>query len=73
MRYKADGNAAFQHGDFTEAIDCYSKAIDEPVHARDVAGEAPRRTTYLLNRAQAYLRRAEAGGVQLADTCAACS
>ena len=62
---KTLGNAAFTAQRYTDAIEQYSLAIEEPVHAADVAGESERRSVYLLNRAQAYLRRAQTAD----DTC----
>jgi hypothetical protein len=57
-KWKGDGNRAFKRGDFSLAIDLYSRAIDEPVHMQDMVTETPRRVAYLLNRAQGYLQRA---------------
>jgi hypothetical protein len=57
--FKEEGNAAYQRGEYCSAIKLYSQAIDEPVGSRDLPTEGPRRVAYLLNRAQAYLKRAE--------------
>lgn len=56
---KEEGTAAYHRGDFSAAIELYSRAIDEAVASRDLPTEGPRREVYLLNRAQAYLKRVE--------------
>ena len=58
--FKKRGNAAFEKGDYSSAIEAYGRAIDAPVSYHRLFDEAPRRATYHANRAAAYLRRGEA-------------
>ena len=58
--FKKRGNAAFEKGDDSSAIEAYGRAIDAPVSYRRLFDEAPRRATYHANRAAAYLRRGDA-------------
>ena len=58
--FKKRGNAAFEKGDYSSAIEAYGRAIDAPVSYRRLFDEAPRRATYHANRAAAYLRRGDA-------------
>ena len=58
MALKAEGNLAFARGDFTAAVALYSRALDTPIATPDLPCEGGRRVAYLLNRAQAYLKRA---------------
>ena len=58
--FKKRGNAAFENGDYSTAIEAYGRAIDAPVSYRRLFDEAPRRATYHANRAAAYLRRGDA-------------
>ena len=51
--FKKRGNAAFENGDYSTAIEAYGRAIDAPVSYRRLFDEAPRRATYHANRAAA--------------------
>ena len=44
--FKKRGNAAFENGDYSTAIEAYGRAIDAPVSYRRLFDEAPRRATW---------------------------
>ena len=57
--FKKRGNAAFENGDYSTAIEAYGRAIDAPVCTVG-SSTRPRRATYHANRAATYLRRGDA-------------